>query len=228
LLADDTEEAEELLTEYLEKQSVVEVYDRVVMPALALAEGDWHRDRLDEAKQASVRQSVRELVDEVGEKPRKADESQTTRYDRCILCLPARDPADEIAGMMLAQVLSQNGYCSENVSAEKLASEYLEMVETKKIQVVVISALPPAAVTHARYLVKRLRVRFPDLKIIVGLWTAQGSLERAKGRLESTGATSVVASLETAIEQIRQTVLPLVVTEKADAKASEREVAALP
>lgn len=224
LLADDTEEADDLLTEYLEKQSVVEVYDKVVLPALALAEGDWHRDRLDQAKQASVRQAVRDLVEEVGEKPRETDEKNSTLYDRCILCLPARDPADEIASMMLTQVLMNQGYCSEYVSAEKLASEYLDLVESKKVQVVIISALPPAAVTHARYLVKRLKGRFPDLKIIVGLWTTQGSLERAKGRLENSGIVGVVATLEGAIEQVRQTVLPLMVTENADAKALEKQV----
>jgi predicted PurR-regulated permease PerM len=226
LLADDVEEADDLMREYLEKQSPVEVYDQVVLPALALAEGDWHRDRLDQAKQASVRQAVRDLVEEVGDRPRKADETMASRYDRCILCLPARDPADEIASTMLTQILTEHGYCAEYLSSEKLASEYLETVEQKNVQVVIISALPPAAVTHARYLVKRLRGRFPELKIIVGLWTAVGSLERAKGRLESAGTSIVVSTLQAAVEQVRQTVLPLIVTEKAEEKAAEQEVAA--
>jgi methylmalonyl-CoA mutase cobalamin-binding subunit len=120
--------------------------------------------------------------------------------------------------MMLAQLLEQAGYCAEYVSVEKLASEYVELVEKKGVQVVMISALPPAAVTHARYLVKRLRGRFPDLKIIVGLWTTSGNLERAKLRLKSAGTDLVVNSLEKAIEQLRQTVAPLMVTENADAK----------
>jgi hypothetical protein len=56
------------------------------------------------------------------------------------------------------------------------------------------------------------------LKIIVGLWTTSGNLERAKLRLKSAGTDLVVNSLETAIEQLRQTVAPLMVTENADAK----------
>ena len=238
LLAEDVEEADELLSEYLEKKSVVEVYDEVVIPALGLAEGEWHGDRLEQPKQAIIRQAVRDLVEEIGEKPRKvppADKDAATPpqpaaqtsnpYDRCILCLPARDPADEIVAMMLTQVLEREGYCAEYVSVEKLASEYVELVEKKNVQVVMISALPPAAVTHARYLAKRLRSRFPDVKIIVGLWTTQGSLERPKKRLESAGTTLVVGSLATAIEQVRQTVAPLQVLETEDAKAAEREVA---
>jgi predicted PurR-regulated permease PerM/methylmalonyl-CoA mutase cobalamin-binding subunit len=229
LLAEDVEEADELLAEYLTDQSVVQVYDEVVLPALALAEHDWHNDRLDETKQAAVRQAVRDLVEEVGEKPRKVsdsdnvsveDDKATGRYERCVLCLPARDVADELAAMMLAQVLEQEGYCAQYVSVERLASEYVELVEQRGVQVVMISALPPAAVTHARYLVKRLRNRFPELKIIVGLWTTRGNLERAKQRLETTGTNLVVSSIAEAMEELRQTVQPLMVAPAADAKAT--------
>ena len=125
---------------------------------------------------------------------------------------------------MMAQMLEHHGYCSEYVSVEKLASEYIELVEKKKVQVVVVSALPPAAVTHARYIVKRLRGKFPELKIIVGLWTMTGQIERAKQRLESAGTTLVVGSIAGALEQIRQTVQPLLVAEP----TAEKPVAAAP
>jgi methylmalonyl-CoA mutase cobalamin-binding subunit len=229
-LADDVEEASDLLDEYLEKQPVVEVYDQVILPAMALSEADWHRDRLDAAKQAAIRASVKDIVEEIGEKPRKimdvaaevrsvekqdAAVAEAKTYDRCVLCIPARDPADEIAALMLAQILEHEGYCAEYVSVEKLASEYVELVEKKNVQVVMISALPPAATTHARYIVKRLRQRFPELKIIVGLWTVPGALERAKERLSSAGSSLVVGSLGKAVEELRQVVQPLIVTEGA-------------
>lgn len=229
LLAEDVEEADDLLEEYLQTQPLVQVFDTVVLPAMSLAENDWHRDRLDEAKQARIRQAVRDIVEEIGEKPRKASEKpleseqasgSAAQYDRCVLCIPARDPADEIAGMMLAQLLEQQGYCAEYVSVEKLASEYIELVEKRKVQVVIISALPPAAVTHARYIVKRLRTRFPELKIIVGLWTVSGDLTRQQARLKSAGTDLVVGSLEGAIEQLQQVVQPLLVTESEKAKVA--------
>jgi predicted PurR-regulated permease PerM len=239
LLAEDIEEAEELLGEYLKEKPVVKVYDEIVLPALSLAEGEWHRDRLDQTKQAAVRQAVRDLIDEVGEKPRKVLNSDVENkvmpvpakeganaYLRCVLCIPARDPADEIAAMMLTQVLEREGYCAQYVSVEKLASEYMDLIEKKEVQVVFISALPPAAVTHARYLVKRIRSRFPDVKIVVGLWTTEGSLERPKRRLELAGATATVGSLESAVEQLRQTVAPLLITQTEKAKVTERETVA--
>jgi predicted PurR-regulated permease PerM len=238
LLAEDVEEADELLAEYLEDKPVVKVYDEVVLPAMSLAEHDWHNDRLDQAKQGAIRQAVRDLVEEIAEKPRKVTEApaaggenadkaaEVIHYDKCVLCLPARDVADEIAGMMLAQLLEQEGYCAEYVSVEKLASEYLQLVETKGVEVVMISALPPAAVTHARYIVKRLRGRFPDIKIIVGLWTSGGNLEKAKARLESAGTNLVVGSLEQAIEELRQVVQPLMLSEGAQENTAQTVVPA--
>jgi predicted PurR-regulated permease PerM/methylmalonyl-CoA mutase cobalamin-binding subunit len=234
LLAEDVEEADELLAEYLQEKPVVAVYDQVVLPAMALAEADWHRDRLDQRKQQMIRDAVRELVDEIGDRPKKTKEPEEiekkgdecdlpdasnlpslAQYDRCILCLPARDEADEISGMIMAQVLTQDGYASEYVSVDKLASEYLDLVEKKRVEVVIVSALPPAAATHARYIVKRLRNKFPDLTIIVGLWTLTGELKRSKQRLAAAGADVVVSSLQAATEQVHQVVQPLLVTERA-------------
>jgi len=255
LLAEDVEEAEDLLTEYVSEQSLVNVYDDVVLPALSLAETDRHRDRLDAPKQEQIRIEIRDLVEQMGDIPPEheaiktrgengkltltikkgtvpgpdlpvrgpedlAVENQAANYDRTILCLPARDPADEISGLMLTQLLDRRGYHAENVSVEKLASEYVELVETKGVQVVFISALPPAAVTHARYIVKRLRSRLPDVKIIVGLWTVSGeaNIRRATERLTKTGADVVVCTLREALHQLRQVVAPLALNDESEKK----------
>jgi hypothetical protein len=54
---------------------------------------------------------------------------------------------------------------------------------------------------HARYLCKRLRGRFPKVKLVVGLWDSQGDLNKASQRI-GCGAT-VVATLSEAQTQIR-------------------------
>ncbi len=247
LLAEDIEEAEELLTSYAADLPLVRLYDTVVLPALSLAENERHRDQLDEHKQALIRNEVRELVVDLGEMPaaqegtktelhvkgesglssngkkpleatvgenRPIAELETVQYERTVVCLPARDPADEIACVMLAQVLDRRGYRAEHVSVEKLASEYVQIVGEKQAQVVVVSALPPAAVTHARYIVKRLRASLPDLKIIVGLWTECGDVKKSRERLAAAGADLVVCSLEEAVEKLRQVVAPLLINDE--------------
>jgi hypothetical protein len=119
-----------------------------------------------------------------------------------ILCLPARDEADEIAGTMLAQLLATSGLTVQSVSFTAAASELVELIERHQIGVVCVSATPPAAVMHARHLCKRLHGRFPEVHLVVGLWDAQGDLSKAKDRIDC-GAT-VVATLADAQEHIRQ------------------------
>ena len=226
LLAGDQEEAAELVLDDLEHRPLVEVYDTVLIPALAMAETHWHRGDLNEDRHKFMFQSLKETVEELGERQQelklqedKNDTSKTcadsslvhsTDSSRlCILCLPARDEADEIAGMMLAQVLEMTGCLVQAVSVTALVSEMVDLVEQRKADVVCISAMPPAAATHARYLCKRLRGRFPEANLIVGLWNVKGDLNKAKERIGCGAATHVVGTLADAQEQIRLLIQPL-------------------
>lgn len=134
-----------------------------------------------------------------------------------ILCLPARDAADEIAGMMFTQVLRRNGFTAEAVSVHALASEMIEQVRSKKADVVVISALPPSAVGHARYLCIRLHQNFPEIKIVIGLWTSKADLTKAKGRISGDGTSPVFSAFSEAIREIEQLTYPLLLA-KAEGK----------
>jgi hypothetical protein len=88
-----------------------------------------------------------------------------------VRCLPAHDEADQIVGLMLAQVLQRRGYVVTVAETVSLASEMVGSIDPQKTDVVVVSALPPKAALHARYLLKLMMARHADLKIIVGLWT---------------------------------------------------------
>ncbi len=179
LLAGDQEESAELIDGYLEQMPLVEVYDTVLIPALAMTETHWHRGEINDDRHKLIFQSLAETVDELGEREQeiRAKESaketkepdgdsgslvSTNASSLCILCLPAHDEADEIAGRMLAQLSAMRGCAVEAVSVMALASEMVDLVEQRKADVVCISAMPPAAATHARYLCKRLQGRFPE------------------------------------------------------------------
>jgi hypothetical protein len=118
-----------------------------------------------------------------------------------ILSLPARSEADEIAAMMLAQVLETKGCVVQALPVTSLASEMVEVVERRKADVVCISATPPGAMMHARYLCKQIRRRCPKVKLVVGLWAFQGDVNKAKERIGC--AATVVTTLTDAQEQIR-------------------------
>ena len=66
LLAGDQEEATELVDDDLENKPLVEVYDTLLIPALALAETDWHRGELDEGRHKFILQSLKEMIQRKG------------------------------------------------------------------------------------------------------------------------------------------------------------------
>ena len=106
--------------------------------------------------------------------------------------------------MLFAKVLRSEGIQAKFISVMALASEMVEQIERYKPDAVCISSLPPSALTHARYLSKRIRARFPDIPLLVGLWNAQGDLGRARERLEIGAASKVVNSFAQGLEDIWQ------------------------
>lgn len=223
LLAGDQEEAAELLEDFLAHQPLVEVYDTVLIPALALAETHWQLGELNEGKHKFIVESLKEMIQDRGERQQEMQAKEnsadapaidgdsrratgTISPRSCILCLPARSEADEIAATMLAQVLETKDCQAQTISMMSLAAEMVDLVDQRAADVVCISATPPAAVMHARYLCKRLRTRLPTVTLVVGLWDAQGDLTKAQERI-GCGAI-VVASLADAQAQIRN-LLPL-------------------
>jgi hypothetical protein len=115
------------------------------------------------------------------------------------LVLPAGEEADEIAGLMLAQLLEDRGYCATVSSAISLVGEMLAMVEPQS-HVVCVSAMPPGSVARARYLYKRLREKYADLRIIVGLWAFRGKLAPTNSRLAPMAPGQMVTNLREAQE----------------------------
>ena len=187
LLAGDQEEATELVDDDLQNKPLVDLYDTLLIPALALAETDWHRGELDEGRHKFILQSLKEMINEKAEDqpevPVKEGIEEGSPLRPCILCLPARDEADEIAGMMLAQLLATGECLVQSVAFTVAAGEVTDLLQNRTPAVVCISATPPAAVMHARHLCKLVRGRFPEVPVVVGLWDARGDLSKVKTRI---------------------------------------------
>jgi predicted PurR-regulated permease PerM len=211
LVALDQEEASEMVEAHLAKGSLVEVYDDLLLPALHLAEHDRHQGRLDPRYQEFILESMREIIEEIAEERREGvaqaeipPVAPPVRSDGPpVLCLPARDEADEIAANMLTQLLAAEGLPTRVLSVEHLTSEMLDQVAESNAWVVCISALPPAATLHVRYLCKRLGARFPQATLVVGLWNTRADTRRIRERLRCTGDVRVVITFADALEQIR-------------------------
>jgi predicted PurR-regulated permease PerM len=214
LLAMDHEEARQVLENDLEGKTLEELYDSVLIPALSLAEQDRHQNLLEDANQKFICQSTRELIDEFWE-PRS--EERAVGVDRGglsiaaaarggpshkVLCVPARDEADEIVAIMLAQVLETAGHRALCIPLGT-AAEMLAQVKDERPDVVCISALPPFAIPHARALYAKLRAQDSKLRIVVGLWNSTDDPTKVSRRLglsEGARAFTTLAELRQTLE----------------------------
>ena len=208
LLARDQEEAAELAEAYVGEHGLEALYEDVLIPVLDLAERDRHSDALSEERTRFVLDSMRTLVEDLHEHPdeaketasqprRKTHSSRETPLGPISACIvPARDEADEIVGAMLLRRLTRRNVAAELLTTDVLKSEVMDRVAELAPQAVYISALPPAAVLHASFFCKRLRPRFPELKIVVAVWHAEGDMEKGRARLLAAGASEVVVTLK--------------------------------
>lgn len=215
MLAMDPDEARNVAERYLEKNSLGSFYESVLIPALRLAEEDRHTDVLGDRSAEFISQCTRELIDDLGDRIPPPDEEPVENEngapaepsnfaDAAVVCVPARDDADELVGMMLAQLLRQAGNKQARHIAIGTMDDMLKQVEEIGSQVVCVSALPPFAVGQARTLCKRLRARLHDVSLVVGLWGFSGGVPRAEQRVGPATADSVCTSLTDAMLQIRR------------------------
>ena len=223
LLAWDTQEPLDLLEHELKQSSFIEVYDRVLIPALALAEEDCHRGEIDERRREFIHDSINQMIAELAEELELPDPAPlsppmssqqlpgkrnggTQPAAQPVLCLPANNPADQIVARMLVQVLQSRGCHAAFIGDGVLSSELGHAAALINPRILCISAMPPSALSHARYILKRLRTRIHESNYIVGLWTTPGDAGKPAERLAAIAPVTVVRNLSEAVDRI----IPLV------------------
>ena len=196
ILAGDQDEAMEIVEHYAKTHALAELFDEVLMPALARARADRARDALSDEEARLVVQRTTEVLDALEEtvipaavaRDSGAEAEPTPAVE--ILGCPARDEADALALRMLGYLVQPAGHLRV-APAGVLAAEVLTLVDELAPAAVAVGALGPGGLTHARYLVKRLRGRFADLRIVAGRWGVPGDEEHARAPLLDSGADAV-------------------------------------
>jgi hypothetical protein len=201
LLAMDDQEARGVIDRYLAGHSLLQLCDSVIVPALTLAEHDRHKGALDPDREEFFFLSIKEMLAELAEKAVKPDDAKPAAAGCRILCIAASDEADEVTAAMLALLLEHSG-CVVLTFTPDASLQQLAFVQPAAGDVFCISALPPFAFAHARTLSHQLRVRFPGIRIVVGVWGFAGETERAMERFQAPRPDRLVTSLADAVQAV--------------------------
>lgn len=218
LLAGDEREAGEVLEDCLKEMPLTKLYDSVLIPAFSLAEQDRHRNALDDATVDFIYQTTEDLIQDLGLSDDKelaenpADSSDDV--DRLpaemnvpmhgsmeIWCIPVRDKADEVAALMLAQLLERAGHRARLISLAGVDRAVAEISDTRP-DLAYLSAVPPYTMSHARNLYGRLRAVMGPGKIAIGLWQYGGDPVQAARRVSRGEQEKIHTSLTAAVSDL--------------------------
>ena len=178
---------------YQQANSLTALYDTVLIPMITLAEIDAQREQLDGDERAQFHQYVRDIIEDLGSVPLAAPAVEADKMaaesvpevvapPTCgVLCVPARAYRDELAGLMLTQLLEQQGFQIENATAKLNLSEVIELATKADAEAICISVVAPSTLIHARFLAGKIRAALPRAKIVVGIWGATEKTDRNGG-----------------------------------------------
>ncbi len=155
---------------------------------------------------------MRELIEELSE---RSDVSSATQEAGApassrlsIMCVPAKDEADELAGLMLVHLLRKEGYHADVIPIASAGSAFAQLSKSDT-DVVVVSALPPLAIIRARTVCRKVRQEYPGVKIALGLWNSAASAEKIKERLGSLCSETIFTTLGQAQSELATLASPV-------------------
>jgi predicted PurR-regulated permease PerM len=216
LLAMDQQEAHAIANRFLENKPLVELYDSVLIPALALVEQDRHQGTLDDVRCNFFFLSIGELVAELTDFQPKETPNTTLpapfpsrsprQSDFAVVCISASDQADELTTHMLVQIMEHAKHQTIHLPGGSVSTEILESLANEPNTVIFISALPPFAFSQARAICQRVRLHLPHNRIVIGLWNTPDDPDQTPDltieRFGNGKPTVIVNTLAQALRQV--------------------------
>lgn len=202
ILANNPDEALAQAETLLTDRSLTDYYDRVVLEGLKLAVEDQARGTIDQAGAVRMTRSMLSVIDDLHSFATLAEPVSSAVN---AICVAGHGPFDDTVTAMLAQLLGQRGVAVRRVPNAAVSREAIATLDLTNVNVIAISYLEvTGSPAQLRYLVRRLRERAPNARIIVGLWP-QGEAALSDAAIQRTlGADRYVGSLASAVVEIAE------------------------
>ena len=203
LIANDADEAIEIAISEIEKSSVVSFYDAIGIDVLRLASEEHLRN-------ASAEHRLRLLsgMDALLEDLRDQHPSTLGSEEKpAVLCIGGKWEIDALAGEMLAHALALEGIAASFQPPASVNADYLAKLDLKGASIICLSYLTTNPVISARHACRRLRRRWPNVRIVLALWSAPPELLKSES-LAALKVDAVVTSVQEAVRRIQRLVNP--------------------
>lgn len=207
VIANRPAEAAAHAEDILKEKSLSEYYDTVALRGLELAQRDVNRGFLDHDRRVQIKTVVFEIIDNLRDhshKPAATDDTPPPAavFPGAVLCVAGRGSLDEAAAAMLAQVLENDGVAARVAGNQAITTAHIASLDTRDVGIVFLSYLEPGGFSNARYAVRRLRRKLPNVPIIVAFWTLTEDDDRLKDAVAGTGADGIVTSISQAVAHV--------------------------
>jgi predicted PurR-regulated permease PerM len=196
LLASDPSEAANQAELQLKDRTIMAYGDEIALPGLRLAQDDLTRGTLTAIRAARILNSLEQMIDFLPEPPDEPSQTdiaaapdalqdhqslndrepatpQAHRPD--VLIIAGRTDLDQAAGLILARVLLEHGQPATTISATQATAARLRSSE-EPVGVIALSYMDrAAALSHARFLERRIRRYLPKVQIVLCIWDGAAS-----------------------------------------------------
>jgi predicted PurR-regulated permease PerM len=186
MLAGDPVEAAEQAMKFAKDKPLIEYYQNVLIEGLTLAEIDARRGLLTHERQLRVRDSVAEVLDDLGsysDDVKKIEaQGNLVSSDRpngslvptqgeptSILCIPGLGLIDEAATLILAHVIKSSHVSVRTESADALSVSRFFGLDAKGVSVFCLCYVEAVTPAHIRYSVRRIRRKAPEAFILIAI-----------------------------------------------------------
>lgn len=221
MLASNVQEARGLVESMLKTKPREEVYDTVLVPSLSMVEEARHSEEMTGARAEEVLQAIEELAEEVTSKAVTVAAAEA-KPDREIVCVPARDFADEVACQLALQAMTESA-SARVFAADMPTQEMLESLEKRPADVICVVGVPPSAIRHVRLRCHQIRARFPEAVVMACVLSKESDLSNLRSRIPTEDAQHVVSSLQLMKEYLSSLLHPEVPVQEGEETKEVKE-----
>jgi predicted PurR-regulated permease PerM len=202
-LARDFDGAAVLIGGLAADRPLAEVYDTVLLPAVAQAKTERERQALDPGEERRVYRATADVLRGALADRRSADPVGEARSKPgpVVVACSTRGRADRLALLMLRDLAAPAG-CEVRVVATARFVAEVKAAARGDEPVACIAAVSPGGLAQVAGLCKKLKTKAKKVRVVVGRWGMTGDTAEADRYLRAAGADDVAWTLRQTLDLI--------------------------